>query len=95
MAAGPDPSGLRVTWSDPSGREFSILSGIEGEVGATESMDPINVRGHVATVSLDRAADTYFAVWHESPEGSPCSQYAAIGTGFSEREFRTYVERVR
>lgn len=95
VPSGSDPAGLLVTMSDPSDREFSILSGIAGELGGTEILAPTNVRGHVATVSFNRASDTYFAFWQEAPLDSPCSQYRAIGTGFSEREFRTYVEGIR
>lgn len=95
VPAGSDPAGLRVTWSDSSSREFSILSGLEGEVGGPEILAPMNVRGHVATVSANRGTDTFVAVWREAPQDSPCSQYAAIGTGFSESEFRTHVENIR
>ena len=94
------PTGLRVTWSDPSGREFTILSGIEGEVGGPEILAPVNVRGQVATVSairasVSRASDTYIAKWREAPQDSPCGQYAAIATGFSEVEFRNFVDSIR
>ncbi len=95
VPSGSEPAGLRVTLSDASGREFSILSGIEGEVGGVDTGAPMEVRGHVATISVNRASDTYFAVWREAPPDSPCGQYAAIGTGLSESEFRTYVEGIR
>lgn len=93
-------AGQRVTWSSSSGREFTILSGIEGEVGGTKVLASIDVRGQVATVSTrggsaNRPSDTYFAVWREAPQDSSCGQYAAIGSGFSEVEFRRIVKSIR
>ncbi len=95
VSTGVPRAGLRATWADSFGREFSILSGVEGELGGADTGQRLQVRGHTARLLQNQATDTRFAVWREAPEGLPCSQYAAIATGLSDGEFKTYVQLIR
>lgn len=89
------PAGLLVTWADSAGREISILSGIEGEIGGTEILGSVDVRGHVATVSENDVTSTRIAVWREATEGLPCSKYVLTTTGLTADEFASVIEGVR
>lgn len=89
------PSGLRRTYTDPAGREFSILSGMEGELGGRDSGERLVVRGHEASILVNAETDTLIVVWREAPPDQPCSQYAAIGTGLPRDEFLRYVSGIR
>jgi hypothetical protein len=95
LSTGTPRAGLRATWADSFGREFTILSGVEGELRGADTGQQLQVRGHSARLLENEATDTRFAVWREAPEGLPCSQYAAIATGLSDGEFRAYVQLIR
>lgn len=92
--AGGAPFGIRVTLADPGGRELSLLSGVEGEIGGTDSGQRVTIRGHYATV-FQGAPDTMIVIWREHPVDQPCGQYGVIATGMTRQELNAVISGIR